>query len=95
MPQVGQEICRLPGLGSNRSMQLGLWHLTFPKVRVFRSDSDAENLSFSMAILKLLVLGVFLAKVHYSKVNYTMAFFDVKAFFIQKPHYIRIKPFFI
>jgi hypothetical protein len=28
-------------------MQLGLWHLTLPNVRVLRSDSDEETLSLS------------------------------------------------
>jgi hypothetical protein len=47
MPQVGQVICLLPGAGVSRPMQLGLWHLTLPNVRVPRSDSDEETLSLS------------------------------------------------
>jgi hypothetical protein len=47
MPQVGHEICLLPGGGVIRPMQLGLWHLTLPNVRVLRSDSDEETLSLS------------------------------------------------
>jgi hypothetical protein len=47
MPQVGQVICLLPGDGVSRPMQLGLWHLTLPNVRVLRSDSDEETLSLS------------------------------------------------
>jgi hypothetical protein len=38
-------------------MQLGLWHLTLPNVRVLRSDSDEETLSLSAMLHSLWFWG--------------------------------------
>jgi hypothetical protein len=37
-------------------MQLGLWHLTLPKVLVLRNDSAAESFSASIAMTNSLFL---------------------------------------
>jgi len=51
-------------------MQLGLWHLTFPKVLVLRNDSAAESFSSLIAMtnslsLILIILVSLRAVVHY------------------------------
>jgi hypothetical protein len=48
-------------------MQLGLWHLTFPKDRVFRRLSAADFLSLSMAMVFSFLSPAILKQVHHNE----------------------------